>query len=70
MRFINAQQVVDMLNVKVKTVYGWVHKDIIPYYKPSCNHLRDKSALRFDLDEIQIWAKTKKNEPNRKVGIL
>ena len=63
MRLLNVKQLSEMLNVKPKTIYGWTHKDKIPYYKL-------EGSLRFNLDEIQKWIKSKKNKVRGRVGIL
>jgi len=32
-RFLNIKELSQHLNVKVWTIYDWVHKGLIPYYK-------------------------------------
>ncbi len=62
-KLVNVQQLSEMLNVKPKTIYGWTHKEKIPCYKLEC-------SLRFNLDEIQKWIKSKKHKVRGRVGIL
>ena len=48
-RLLDVNDVADMLNVSVKTVYGWVYDKRIPYLKPS------RSILRFRKSDIEAW---------------
>ena len=46
-------QVSEMIDVKEKTIYDWVHKRQIP-------HLKLGRLVRFDRSEIESWLSTKK----------
>ena len=63
MRLINVLQLSEMLNVKRKTIYDWVHNDKIPYYKLG-------RCLRFDFDEVLKWIRSKKHKGKGRVDIL
>lgn len=63
MKLLNVTQLSELINVKPKTIYDWVHKEKIPYYKI-------EGALRFNSDEIERWVKSKKNSRRGKVDIL
>ena len=58
MKMLNIQKLSSLLNVKPKTIYDWVHKKRIPYYKLEGN-------IRFSEDEILKWLKSKKRNPHR-----
>ena len=62
-RLVDISQLAIIIDVKRKTIYDWVHKDKIPYYKL-------EGSLRFNLDEIQKWIKSKKHKVRGKVDIL
>jgi len=53
MQLLNIHQLSMVLNVKQKTIYGWVHLKKIPYYKL-------EGSLRFNEDEILKWIKSKR----------
>jgi excisionase family DNA binding protein len=53
MKLIDITQLSEMLNVKKKTIYDWVHKRKIPYIKLG-------GLIRFDPTEIEQWVKSKK----------
>lgn len=53
MKLIDIKQLSELLNVKVKTIYDWTHKGEIP-------HIKFGHLVRFDLDDIEKWVKTKK----------
>ena len=53
MRLIDISQLSELINIKPKTIYDWVHKGKIPYYKI-------EGSLRFDRDEVLKWLKSKK----------
>ncbi len=63
MKLLDVQQLSEMLNVKPKTIYDWTHKEKIPYYKLG-------GSLRFNLEEIQKWIKSKKHSTQGRVDIL
>ena len=48
-RLLDVNDVADMLNVSVKTVYGWVYDKRIPHLKPS------RSIWRFRRSDIEAW---------------
>jgi len=52
----NVKEIAKMLDVKEKTVYGWVSSNLIPHYKYP-------KSVRFDLDEVADWAKTCRRGP-------
>lgn len=55
MRLIDVRQLSDFLAVKPKTIYDWVHKKKIPYYKL-------EGSLRFDVEEVKVWLKKRKHK--------
>jgi excisionase family DNA binding protein len=59
-KLLDINQLSEMLNVKKKTIYDWVHKGIIPYVKLG-------NLLRFDPKDIEKWFESKKH---RKKSIL
>ena len=48
-----------MLNVSVKTIYGWVYAKRIPHVKPS------RSVFRFRRGDILDWLETLSVRPER-----
>lgn len=62
MKLIDIQTLSDMIAVKPKTIYDWVHRKEIPYYK--INRL-----LRFRYKEILDWLAAKKQERRRKITL-
>jgi len=47
--------------IKQSTLYSWVHKGAIPFHKLN-------GLVRFDMDEIEVWVKTSKQEfPNNDI---
>lgn len=52
MKLMTIQETSAILNIKVKTLYDWTHKKLIPHYK--INRL-----VRFDEKEIQKWLQEK-----------
>jgi excisionase family DNA binding protein len=63
MKLIDVKQLAIFLGISPKTIYGWVHREKIPCYKL-------EGSLRFNLDEIQKWIKSKKHKVRGRVGIL
>lgn len=63
MVLLNINQLSQLLNIKQKTIYDWVHKEKIPYYKM-------EGLLRFNEDEILQWLKSKKHNPRKKLDIV
>lgn len=53
MRLIDIQTLSSMLSIKPGTLYDWVRKNRIPFYK--MNRL-----VRFNYDEILRWLRDKK----------
>ena len=53
MKLMDVSQLSNLLKVKPNTIYDWVHKKRIPYYKL-------EGCLRFNEDEILKWLKSKK----------
>lgn len=54
-RLIDVQTLATLLSVKEKTLYDWVYRGLIPYYKIG------KRLVRFDYDEIIKWLEDKKH---------
>ncbi len=57
MKLMTIQETSAILNIKVKTLYDWTHKKLIPYYK--INRL-----VRFDEAEIRKWLQEKREKIN------
>jgi len=57
-RLLNIKELSQILNVKAGTIYDWVHKDLIPYYKLN-------KLVRFQESEINEWLQTKRHKRNR-----
>ncbi len=53
MKLISITQLSAIISVKPKTIYDWTHKQQIPYVKMG-------RLLRFDLNDIERWIKSKK----------
>ncbi|MGB3479914.1 MAG: helix-turn-helix domain-containing protein [bacterium] len=62
MKLINIKTLSELLSVRPKTIYDWVHRNEIPYYK--IGHL-----VRFEYKEIQDWLNVKKQEASRTVTL-
>lgn len=58
MKLITIKQLSTELRISEKTIYGWVHKKKIPYYKVV-------GSLRFDYDEVERWIRSKKHKSGR-----
>jgi excisionase family DNA binding protein len=63
MKMLNIMQLSEMLNVKRNTIYDWVHRNRIPYYKI-------EGSLRFEYSEIVKWLKSKKQSARTGSRIL
>ncbi len=50
--FLTVKELSKYLNIKGKTIYSWVSKTVIPFY-------RMQGVLRFKKGEIDIWLKSK-----------
>ena len=55
-RYINIQELSQLLRIKIKTLYGWVEAKSIPFYKFG-------ALIRFDPEEIETWIKQHKIIP-------
>ena len=53
-QLLKVPQVAELLNVKPRTIYEMVAQHRIPYRKPPGTNI-----LRFDLDEIMAWTKSR-----------
>ncbi|MFH0775348.1 MAG: helix-turn-helix domain-containing protein [bacterium] len=47
-RFLNINQLAELLSVKTSTIYGWIHEERIPYYKVV-------GLVRFKEKEVSEW---------------
>lgn len=55
--FFTVKELSEYLTIKPSTLYSWVSKGIIPYYKVH-------GLIRFKKDEIDLWISSfRKNEP-------
>jgi excisionase family DNA binding protein len=54
MKLLNIQQLSDLLNIKIKTIYDWTHKGEIPFIKVG-------RLLRFNNDDIEKWLRERKH---------
>ena len=50
--FFTVKQLSEYINVKPKTLYAWVSRNVIPFY-------RMQGVLRFKKGEIDIWLRKK-----------
>jgi excisionase family DNA binding protein len=50
--FLTVKELSKYLNIKRKTIYSWVSKAVIPFY-------RMQGVLRFEKGEIDLWLKKK-----------
>lgn len=55
-KLVDVKTLSEMISVKTKTIYEWVRKRLIPFYK--LGHL-----VRFDVDEVLEWLENKKMPP-------
>ena len=55
MNIITIKELSEFLKVKESTLYAWVSKGLIPFYKLN-------GLLRFNMDEITEWIKRNKKE--------
>jgi excisionase family DNA binding protein len=63
MKLLGVTELSEMINVKPKTIYDWVHKGKIPNYKL-------EGSLRFDPDEVKKWLRSRKRKAIRRVDVL
>ena len=54
---LNVSELAAFLKVKPRTIYEMVAQNRVPYRKPPGSNI-----LRFDLDEIIAWTKTRNNK--------
>lgn len=52
-RYIGPKEMAEYLGFKIDTIYDWVYRKKIPYYKIG-------RLVRFDLREIDKWTKDKR----------
>jgi len=50
MKLIDIRTLSKEIHIKPKTIYAWIARERIPYYRLG-------KLIRFDLDEIQNWLK-------------
>ena len=62
MKLIDIKTLSELLSVRPKTIYDWVHRKEIPFYK--IGHL-----VRFNYKEITDWLNVKKQEANRTITL-
>lgn len=62
MKLIDIQTLSDLIAVKPKTIYDWIHKNYIPYVKIG-------RLVRFDENEIKKWLETKKIRKIRNITL-
>ena len=62
MKLIDIKTLSELLSVRPKTIYDWVHRNEIPYYK--IGHL-----VRFNYKEIMDWLNAKKHETRRTITL-
>lgn len=55
-RLLTVQQVAELLQVKLSTIYKWTHEGSIP-------HLKLGRLVRFREDDILEWLRDKDREP-------
>ena len=75
-RLLTAKEVAGMLSISPKTIYSYVERDMIPYYKIEASirfrardiakWLRDRASYRFDVPEA--GAKAAGNPVRRPTG--
>jgi excisionase family DNA binding protein len=58
MELINVKQLSAMLSVKPKTIYDWVRRSEIPFF-------RIGALIRFDPERIKKWLMDKSEEPKQ-----
>ncbi len=62
-KYLTVDDVAALMQVSNKTVYDWVHKKVIPYYKIV-------GSLRFDYDEVARWLRSHRHKPKGRANIL
>ena len=56
LKLIDIQTLSEYLSVKPKTIYDWIYKGRIPYYKIG-------GLVRFNYEEIKRWLAKKRKDP-------
>lgn len=54
-KILNPEQVSELLQVKLSTIYQWTHQDYIPHYKVG-------RLVRFNEIEIMNWLKRNQSD--------
>lgn len=62
MRILNPEQISELLQVKLSTIYQWTHQDYIPHYKVG-------RFVRFDEIEIMNWLKKSQSNGRNTRGV-
>jgi len=58
MKLVDIRTLSELLSVKPKTIYDWVHRNTIP-------HIKLGKLVRFDENEIKKWLENKKSTSNK-----
>lgn len=54
-RYIGPKEIAEYLGFSIDTIYDWIYRKKIPYYKMG-------RLVRFDLREIEKWTQDKRVE--------
>jgi len=54
-KLLTIQQLSDLLQVSIKTIYQWTHTDFIPHYKLP-------KGVRFKTVEVERWLERRKRK--------
>jgi len=57
-KLLKPSDIAEMLGVKIRTVYHWIHTKQIPHIKLG------KKLVRFDQEEIKKWVETFRKKYN------
>jgi excisionase family DNA binding protein len=57
MKLLTIQELAELLNAKVTTIYSWVNRGNVPY-------LKFNGLVRFDQTEIQAWIEESRRPHN------
>jgi len=55
--FFTVKELSEYINIKEKTIYAWVSRQVLPYYQL-------EGTLRFRRSEINSWLEHRKNLEN------
>lgn len=55
--YIGTEDLAEMLNISISTVYSWTHSKKIPFLKVG-------SKLLFSVDRIKSWLKDNSHDPS------